>query len=178
MMDQYKFLNYNNVPPWWGILIMRVTMHVQGQGICEKSLNLPLNLNVSLKLLQKINSINIYFLNEDKFFCLLLVASGLHCSTRGLHCGMRASLQLWYQGFLSLVAARGVQRVWALQFSARGIFAEAHELSSCRMRAQLPRGMWDLSSLTRDRTHIPYIGRRILYHWTTRGVPRPNFKTL
>ena len=28
MMDQYKFLNYNNVPPWWGILIMRVTMHV------------------------------------------------------------------------------------------------------------------------------------------------------
>ena len=32
-------------------------------------------------------------------------------------------------------------------------------------------GMWDLSSLTRDRTCVPYIGRRILNHWTTREVP-------
>ena len=29
---------------------------------------------------------------------------------------------------------------------------------------------WDLSSLTRDRIHIPFIGRRILNHWTTREV--------
>ena len=29
-------------------------------------------------------------------------------------------------------------------------------------------GTWDLSSLTRDRTHVPCIGRRILNHWTTR----------
>ena len=28
--------------------------------------------------------------------------------------------------------------------------------------------MWDLSSRTRDRTHIPCIGRQILNHWTTR----------
>ena len=28
--------------------------------------------------------------------------------------------------------------------------------------------MWHLSSLTRDRTHVPCIGRRILNHWTTR----------
>ena len=31
--------------------------------------------------------------------------------------------------------------------------------------------MWDLSSLTRDQTCVPCIGRRILYHWTTREVP-------
>ena len=28
------------------------------------------------------------------------------------------------------------------------------------------------SSLTRDGTHVSCIGRRILYHWTTREVPR------
>ena len=31
--------------------------------------------------------------------------------------------------------------------------------------------MWDLSSLTRDGTHVPCLGGRILYHWTTREVP-------
>ena len=33
-------------------------------------------------------------------------------------------------------------------------------------------GMWDLSSLTRDQTCTPCIGRRSLNHWTTREVPR------
>ena len=32
-------------------------------------------------------------------------------------------------------------------------------------------GMWDLSSLTRDRTYVPCVVRQILYHWTTRKVP-------
>ena len=31
--------------------------------------------------------------------------------------------------------------------------------------------MGDLSSLTRDRTRVPCIARRILNHWTTREVP-------
>ena len=31
--------------------------------------------------------------------------------------------------------------------------------------------MWDLSSLTRDQTHVPYIERQVLNHWTTREVP-------
>ncbi|XP_054945686.1 syntaxin-8 isoform X2 [Physeter macrocephalus] len=35
--------------------------------------------------------------------------------------------------------------------------------------------MWDLSFLTRGRTHVPCIGRRILNHWTTREVSRPTF---
>ena len=34
-----------------------------------------------------------------------------------------------------------------------------------------PRGMWDLSSPTRDRTRRPCIGRRSLNHWTAREVP-------
>ena len=35
--------------------------------------------------------------------------------------------------------------------------------------------MWDLSSLTRDQTHVLYIGRQILNHWTTREVPFSSF---
>ena len=34
----------------------------------------------------------------------------------------------------------------------------------------MPCGMWDLRSLTRDRTCVPCIGRQILNHWTT-GKP-------
>ena len=34
-----------------------------------------------------------------------------------------------------------------------------------------PRGMWDLSSPTRDRTRTPCIGRQSLNHWTAREVP-------
>ena len=33
------------------------------------------------------------------------------------------------------------------------------------------RGMWDLSSLTRDQTRTPSIGRRSLNRWTAREVP-------
>ena len=36
-----------------------------------------------------------------------------------------------------------------------------------------PQGIWDPSSLTRDRTHTPCIGRQRLNHWTTREVPPP-----
>ena len=34
-----------------------------------------------------------------------------------------------------------------------------------------PWGVWDLSCLTRDWTHIPCTGRRSLNHWTIREVP-------
>ena len=34
-----------------------------------------------------------------------------------------------------------------------------------------PHSMWNLSSLTRDRTRAPCIGRRILNHWITREIP-------
>ena len=35
----------------------------------------------------------------------------------------------------------------------------------------LSQGTWNLSSLTRDRTCTPCIGRRDLNHWTTKEVP-------
>ena len=39
----------------------------------------------------------------------------------------------------------------------------------------IPRGLWDLSSSTRDWTPTPCIRRQILNHWTTRVVPEtPN----
>ena len=38
--------------------------------------------------------------------------------------------------------------------------------------------MWDLSSPTRDQTHIPCIGNMSLIHWTIREVPRTIFLKL
>ena len=35
--------------------------------------------------------------------------------------------------------------------------------------------MWDLSSLTRDQTHVPCVAGQILNHWTTREVPWSGF---
>ena len=45
------------------------------------------------------------------------------------------------------------------------------ELSSCGMWAQLLQSTWDLSSPTRDQTHVPCIIRWIFNQWTTRVVP-------
>ena len=44
-------------------------------------------------------------------------------------------------------------------------------LSSSGSLALLPHGMWDLSTLTRDRTCVPCIARWILNHQITREVP-------
>ena len=64
-------------------------------------------------------------------------------------------------------------RTWYLLLRHMGFsLVVVHGLSSCGVPAQLPCNMWDLSSLTRDRTRIPCIGRQILNHWTTREVPR------
>ena len=55
-------------------------------------------------------------------------------------------------------------------FAVWGIF-RLGLLSCCGAWAELPWGMCDLCSLTRDWTCVPCIGRRILNHWTTREVP-------
>ena len=70
---------------------------------------------------------------------------------------------IWLHGVL--VAAS-----WIFRCGARTLVV-AHELCSYGMRAQLLCGMWDLSSLTRDQTHIPCIARQLLNDWTTREVP-------
>ena len=123
-----------------------------------------------------------------------MAASSLSCGTWGLRRGMqdlllrREGSRLRCAGF-SLVVACGfslsscgaqgpecmgsvVSSTWALSLRHTGSLVEARELNSCGERVSLPRGMWDLSSLTRDRTHVPCIGRQILYHWTTREVPQ------
>ena len=76
----------------------------------------------------------------------------------------------WRAAFLSLVVACGL---CSLQHA--GSLVEARNLSSCGMQVLLPHGMWDLSSLTRGRTLVPCIVRRILYHWTIREVPMSEF---
>ena len=45
---------------------------------------------------------------------------------------------------------------------------------SCALQAQMLRSMGE-SSWTRDRSSVPYIGRRILNQWTTREVLRVIF---
>ena len=50
------------------------------------------------------------------------------------------------------------------------VLVAAHGIFHCGMRAWQACGMWDFSSLTRDWTRTPCIGRQILNHWTTREV--------
>ena len=94
-------------------------------------------------------------------------------------------LSLQHAGFSPVVVCR-FSLLWLWRTGSRvhglcslrhvGSLVEAQELSSCGTRAQVPRGMWEPSSPTRDRTRVPCIGRQILYHWTTREVPGQYFK--
>ena len=59
---------------------------------------------------------------------------------------------------------------WVL-VAASGIFIT----SLVAARALLLCGMWDLSSLTKDWTPIPYITGQILNQWTSREVPEMIF---
>ena len=57
--------------------------------------------------------------------------------------------------------------------TARELFiAGSWLLCSCGLVAC---GLWDLSSLTRDRTHVPCVERQILSHWTTREISEKSF---
>ena len=58
---------------------------------------------------------------------------------------------------------------WVLA-AACGIFVVSCVVFHYGVQAQLSRGMWDLSSLTRNWTQVPCIARLILNHWTTRQV--------
>ena len=73
-----------------------------------------------------------YLLLLSFLMSIYLTASGLSCGTQ--------DLLLRPTGFTLIVACGSVVLV----------------------RAQLPHGMWDLSSLTKDRTYIPWIGRWVL----------------
>ena len=59
--------------------------------------------------------------------------------------------------------------MWDLCFIRQGkpLFRCGTERLVVEAQAQLPDGVWDLSSLTRDQTHVPCIGGQILNHWIT-----------
>ena len=70
---------------------------------------------------------------------------------------------------LSSCGAQAPEHVGSV-FCDRWALSLRHGSSVNEARGLAPR-LWDLSSPTRDRTHVPCIGRRILNHWTTREVP-------
>ena len=92
---------------------------------------------------------------------------------------------VYYYYFLAALSLRCSMQafsscgVWALEHAGSAVLM--HELSGCGMQTSLAAmhglsccetcGLWHLSSLTRDQTCIPCIGRWILNHWTTREVP-------
>ena len=62
---------------------------------------------------------------------------------------------------------------WGLGSGLYWVFIAARRLpivmpGQSRARVWLLWGMWDLSSLTRDQTYVPCIGRQILNYWTTK----------
>ena len=58
----------------------------------------------------------------------------------------------------------------AVPLVAEQAWTLGHSGSVIVVQDQLPCGIWDLSSQTRDRTRVPCIGRQILNHCTTREV--------
>lgn len=53
MMCHCRFINHIKYFIWWGILILEEAVHVWGQGVQGKSLYLPFNFAVKLKMLLK-----------------------------------------------------------------------------------------------------------------------------
>ena len=68
-----------------------------------------------------------------------------------------------------LAAAASLFEAQALLLWSTG--PRARGLSVCSTWVSLPQDIWDISSLTRDRTCVLCIGRQILNQWTTREVP-------
>ena len=56
------------------------------------------------------------------------------------------------------------------RLSGCGTWAPVHGVSSCGARVQLLSDVWDLSSPTRNRTHVLCIPRQILNHLTSREI--------
>ena len=75
---------------------------------------------------------------------------------------------LWHAGSFvavcGLLSSCGAQALWLWHAGSR-----VCRHSSCGVLVALRHV--DLSSLTRDQTRVPCIGRRILNPWTTREVP-------
>ena len=91
------------------------------------------------------------------FIYFFLAVLGLcFCARAFSSCGKRGPLFIAVRGPLTIVASLVVEHR-----------PQTRRLSSCGSRAQLLRGMWDLSQ-TRARTCVPGTGRQILNHCATR----------
>ena len=132
-------------------------------------------------------------------YYLFLAVSGLSCGTQEFHWGMR-DLSLRRAGFSLVVAcsflfsscgARAPGRVGSGSCGTRvpermgsvacGTWALSLRHGSsvvvaCRLSCPVARGI--LVPWPKDRTKVPYIGRQILYHWTTSEVPQISYVEL
>ena len=114
-------------------------------------------------------SVLILCILQDSFF---LATLGLCCCVRAFSiCGKQRLLFVVVHGLLTVVASLVAEHVG---FSSFGTWAQELWLTSSRAQAQ---ELWRTglvalqhvgSSQTRARTHVPYIGRQILNHCTTR----------
>ena len=89
------------------------------------------------------------------FFIYFLATLGLHCDVRASHfgsCSCCRAQALEHVGFSNC-------RTWPQQLWHTGLVAPRH-VGSSRIR---------------DRTHVPWTGRWILNHWTTREIPGCEF---
>ena len=112
---------------------------------------------------------------------VFLAALDLSWGMRDLWC---ARSSLWRTGF-SLVVACGFSLsscgAWAPECVGSVVCGTRALSLRCAGSVVVARGLscsvacGNLSSLTRDWTRVPCIGRQILYHWTTREVPRGTF---
>ena len=96
--------------------------------------------------------------------------------------GCTGSLLLYFLYCYSLLQYVGFSLQWLLLLQSRGFSSCGLQALEYRLsiwaegqQAWLPHSMWDLSSQTRDRTHVSFIGSWILDHWTTREAPQVCF---
>ena len=99
---------------------------------------------------------------SEKFLSLIFAVLGLYCCMRAFSSCSKQKLVLVCG---RLVAEHKLQGGWSSVVAACG-------LSSCGTWAQLIHGMWDLSFWTKNQICVPYIGRQILNHWTTKQEPQ------
>ena len=101
------------------------------------------------------------FLIPDRFYVQVYLPPAL-----GLHCCVKFSLGA-QSGDCSLAAVHGFLGQCPLLLQSTGSRTQGQWLW-CRALVAL----WQMaSSWTRDRTHVSYIGRQILYWWATRETP-------
>ena len=98
-----------------------------------------------------------------KIYLFMAVLGLRFCARAFSSCGKRGPLFIAVCGPLTIAASLVAEHR-----------LQSRRLSSCGLRAQLLRGMWE-SSQTRARTHVPCFGRQILNHCATREAHYQGF---